>query len=400
MQPVRVLHKVLNQALPTLHATRLATLMTAVQSVLAGAQVSVTSLGRFTANQAFIKHKIKRMDRLLSNHHLQRERRDFYRVITQQLLTRLPTPIILIDWSPLTADQEQQLLRASLPVRGRSLTLYEEIHPRAKLGNRKVQQSFLLTLKSLVPVTCQPIIVADSGFRVPFYRFIENTLSWCWVGRIRNRDLVANRTQPEHWFPAKSLYARATTRPAWIGQLSWVRKHPLTACLVLVCLPSKGRKQLTQTGTPRQSAYSLKQAKREDEPWLLAASPSLASYSAKQLVKLYRARMQIEEGFRDTKSDLYGLGLARANRISAQRRSILLLIAALAIFVLWCVGIALAQSSLAKQIQVNSSSKKPAYSVIFQARIVLKHMSYQITYRQMQHSVKAISDYFDEILSD
>jgi hypothetical protein len=35
----------------------------------------------------------------------------------------------IVDWSPLTDDQSQQLLRASLPVGGRSITLYEEVHP-------------------------------------------------------------------------------------------------------------------------------------------------------------------------------------------------------------------------------------------------------------------------------
>ena len=47
-------------------------------------------------------------------------------------------------------------------------------------------------------------------------------------------------------------------------------------------------------------------------------------------MKLYQARMQIEEGFRDSKSHRYGLGVARANRIGQQRRANLLLIAALA----------------------------------------------------------------------
>jgi hypothetical protein len=38
---------------------------------------------------------------------------------------------------PLTTDQHQQLLRAALPAGGRSVTLYEEIHPVKKLGNRR-----------------------------------------------------------------------------------------------------------------------------------------------------------------------------------------------------------------------------------------------------------------------
>ena len=72
MQTLSVLHKLLHLAAPTIHAVRLASLMAAVQSVLSGAQVSVTSMGRHLSNAAFIKHKIKRMDRLLGNHKLYR----------------------------------------------------------------------------------------------------------------------------------------------------------------------------------------------------------------------------------------------------------------------------------------------------------------------------------------
>jgi len=55
-------------------------------------------------------------------------------------------PLIVIDWSDLKADQSLHLLRASLPVGGRSLTLYEEVHKQKDLGNRKVQHRFLQPL--------------------------------------------------------------------------------------------------------------------------------------------------------------------------------------------------------------------------------------------------------------
>ena len=96
------------------------------------------------------------MDRLLDNHKLRQERLSLYGVMNQQLLQGLPLPVILIDGSPLTADQEQQLLRVSIPVKGRSLTLYEEIHPRSKLGNQKAQQAFPMTLQLFLAVGWTP----------------------------------------------------------------------------------------------------------------------------------------------------------------------------------------------------------------------------------------------------
>jgi len=67
--------------------------------------------------------------------------------------------------------------------------------------------------------------------------------------------------------------------------------------------------------------------------------------------------MQIEEGFRDSKSTRYGLDLARESRIQAERRANLLLIAALIIFALWLVGLSLKGSATERQIRVNSNSK-------------------------------------------
>ena len=130
------------------------------------------------------------MDRLAGNRHLNIERTAVYGAITQWLLQSLPMPQILIDWSPLTADQNQQLLRAALPTGGRSVTLYEEIHPLKKLGNRRVQQQFLTRLQALLPANVTPIIVADSGFRTPFFREVDR-LGCHWLGRIRNRDFIA-----------------------------------------------------------------------------------------------------------------------------------------------------------------------------------------------------------------
>lgn len=118
MHTVAVLHKLLLQSVPAMHATRLNTLMAAVQALTQGAKASVTSLGRGLAGRVYDKHKIKRMDRLLSNQHLYQETQAVYSALTRQLLTALAEPIIAIDWSPLCADQSWQLLRAAMPVGG------------------------------------------------------------------------------------------------------------------------------------------------------------------------------------------------------------------------------------------------------------------------------------------
>jgi hypothetical protein len=95
----------------------------------------------------------------------------------------------------LKADQSLHLLRASVPVGGRSLTLYEEVHPQGKLGNRQVQHRFLQRLAQMLPASAEPIIVADSGFKVPFFREVERL---GWLGRVRGRDYIKLK---QRWLP-------------------------------------------------------------------------------------------------------------------------------------------------------------------------------------------------------
>ncbi|CAC9509185.1 hypothetical protein [uncultured Gammaproteobacteria bacterium] len=396
MSIIKTLHTLIKQSLPDIHAARLNALMAAVESGLTGASVSITSLGRAVSGSAFIKHKIKRIDRLAGNRHLKSERTALYGIMTQFLLKSLPLPLIIVDWSPLTDDQSQQLLRASLPVGGRSITLYEEVHPDSKLGNRRVQHQFLAHLQKLLPQHVIPIIVADSGFRTPFFREVGR-LGWHWLGRIRNRDFISLSSTPCEWFSAKLLYAKATRKAKLLGTANWVRSNPLLGELVTFYRPAKGRKHFTTQKKTAKSKQSRQQAKREKEPWLLVVSPSLQAYSAVRVVNYYRARMQIEEGFRDTKSFHYGLGLARESRIEAERRANLLLIAALIIFALWLVGLSIKGSAIERQIRVNSSSKYSPYSVIFLGKIACCYASFEMPDDYLDLAQTLLTGYFETL---
>ena len=149
MYALTLLHKTIGERCPDIHAARMNTCYLAVQSLVEGAKAAVTSLGRGLSGSTYDKHKIKRIDRLLSNQALHQELKTLYSALAGTLLKGLSKPIILIDWSPLCADQSWQLLRAALPVGGRLLVLYEEVHPRAKPGNRRIQHQFLNQLAAM-----------------------------------------------------------------------------------------------------------------------------------------------------------------------------------------------------------------------------------------------------------
>ena len=306
----------------------------------------------------------------------------------------------MIDWSPLCADQSWQLLRAAIPAGGRSLTLYEEVHPRSKLGNREIQHRFLDRLSTMIPEACFPIVVADSGFKTPFYRYIENQLKWHWVGRIRGQDFLCWHNQGNQWVGAKSLYGKATKIAQYLGQVKWTQRNPFDALIVLVRQSRKDRKSLTLTGKERQSKQHKSHANREKEPWLLVASLSLHQRTPKQIVKIYHARMQIEEGFRDCKAVYYGLGLSQHRRMNQNRRSILCLLAALAIFVLWCVGTAGRKTEKARQVRVNSSSQREPYSVIFLARLLIAQTHFRLLKSAIDDAANSIKPYMELLLCE
>ena len=62
-----VLQKLLHYSFPSVHRKRLTAVQIAVDSINDGAAVSITTMGRHLASGVRIKHRIKRMDRLVGN---------------------------------------------------------------------------------------------------------------------------------------------------------------------------------------------------------------------------------------------------------------------------------------------------------------------------------------------
>lgn len=365
MHAPSILHRCL-APLPTgIHARRLATLLEAVAATVRGPRLTLTDIGRRFDGEARLRNRIKRADRLLGNRHLQVEARTLYGALAQTLLRAVRTPLIVIDWSDLKADQTLHLLRASLPVGGRSLTLYEEVHPQAQLNNRQVQHQFLQRLAQLLPASVEPIIVADAGFKVPFYREVER-LGWRWVGRVRGRDFV----RLKRWRSCKGLFAESTTTPTCLGIGEWVRSNPLRVRFVLVRQPKQGRQAKTAAGKRSRAKRSQQAARSAREPWLLVASPRLADWSAKRLVRVYRSRMQIELSFRDMKSAHFGAGLERSASSGVGRFTVLVLIASLAAVLLWLIGTAAERAGWHERLRPGKRQRR-AYSRLFLARLLL-----------------------------
>lgn len=325
MQTQRIVSRLIQECLPFMHAKRRQAFCDVCHSAVCGNWLSLSALACGTDRATSLRHRIKCVDRLIGNAHLYQERQRIYGALANYWLSDLQQLLIVVDWSPLSGDMQWHWLRASVVVEGRSVTLYEEVHPRRLLANRGVHQRFVEHLSQILPQTgWAPIILTDAGFRTTWFKLMARH-GWHWVGRIRNRDFV--RQEEGSWFPAKMLYERAQENPQDLGAYQSVRSNPIRVRLVLAARPRKGRKRKYRSGKEARNSPMKKIAARQREPWLLSSSPGLAHLSAPAIVGLYAQRMRIEQQFRDTKNRALGMGLHHTRSRDATRLQVLLLIA-------------------------------------------------------------------------
>lgn len=229
MNATAILNKILPIVSPNMHKSRLKALSACVLSLAEGSFCSVTNIGRGIQSKAFEKHRIKRSDRLLSNHSLRQEALTIYASMCQIFIPQ-KQPIISVDWSDLDARGEHFLIRATTAFEGRPITLYEEVHDRLTKEKSKTHKYFLKRLKALIPDTAKPVIVTDAGFKTPWLDAVAD-LGWDYVGRVRKPRKYYDQKK-QSWRCISTLYPKASSRPKRIS-LIHRQTNPITNEFVL-----------------------------------------------------------------------------------------------------------------------------------------------------------------------
>jgi hypothetical protein len=83
MRDIQILQQTIQNQCPSIHKKRVSSLMLATKSVLDGSDLTLTKLGRKLETNTTVKHAIKRVDRLLGNRQLHREKDLIYNVPDQ-----------------------------------------------------------------------------------------------------------------------------------------------------------------------------------------------------------------------------------------------------------------------------------------------------------------------------
>jgi hypothetical protein len=361
-----MLQKILRPVSARLDVRNARNLLLAVQALVRGRHLTLMELARHWPGAERVRAPLKRLDRLLGNCEVHARRADLYGAAVKWLLCGA-RPIVVVDWSELKSDGRWHLLRAALAVQGRTITLYEEVHPSATKNSGAVELAFLKRLHALVPPGVWPVLVTDAGFRGPWFRAVQ-ALGWYWVGRVRSRTRVKLSAGP--WISCQQLHRQASTQAQCLGEALFAQTRPLSCRLVLMRPPKRGRVELNYYGERARNARSLTMIKRAREPWLLAASASLEHLSAKAIVEIYATRMQIEQSFRDLKSHRYGCAFEDTLTRSSRRLEMLLLIHMLASLAAWLAGVAASANALAR---VCLTALRKRYSLLWRGWACLRN---------------------------
>lgn len=378
MKVIEIIQNEITLAHPEMHKTRLNTLFTFVHSGLKDQRLTVTYLGRGLKglSKTDKKHDIKRADRLCGNSYLHSERIDFYKYMAESLIVNERHPLLIVDWSPINGSEIFQLLRVSIPMGGRALTIYEKTYEESELNTHTAHQALLNAIKYCLPDGCRPIILADAIFKTPWFKTIEK-MGWYWVCRVRGN--VQLSTDGENWQRSSEWFASSNSKVTTLGEIYFSKTTKHSCIATLYKGRKKGRIKKKLRGGKSQCSTDKYQEKKAKEPWLLISClPQKWDKNPKKVMKLYATRMQIEEAFRDTKNAKLGISLEFSNSRTPERFDILLLIGALILYILWCIGFVAEQLNFNRSLQANTVKNRRVLSHIYLGREVINDERYTI----------------------
>lgn len=317
------------------------TLLVLVHAAVRCPRISLASIGRAMSGPAKVKHRIKRVWRFIAN---QRVEPSLAMIgVVSELLARYPRrrPLLIsLDWTDIRG---LQTLVAAANIKGRAIPLcWASCRKYVYDGHRSrnaFEESLLLMLRRMLPDHVTVILLADRGFgRTELARFCQ-----------RHRIHYVIRIQGKVHVRFADQAVRLDRYPLRRGRSELLRdvlyrQHDPVAQHVVV----RWKKNLP---------------KRRDEPWYLMTDlPNLSDrYTARRISDLYGRRMSIEQLFRDAKNKRNGWALRDTGLTDPTRLDRLLLILALAYWLV--IGIGLIASRRCHPSQWSSNTRQDAASL-------------------------------------
>ena len=313
-------------------------------------RASLAAIGRRLLGPAAAKHRIKRTWRFVANQRvvvsdamagLCRRLVRRYRKLQGRGRTRRPPLLIAFDW---TEIRDFHTLMAAVVQAGRAVPLLWATYPEWVLhkSQNNLEEGLLHLLRTMIPPDVRVVLLADRGFGRGELARVCQHLGFHYVIRIK----------PDVWVEHPRYQGKLIDYPVRKGMqrvltdVQYRRSDPVRQNVVIYW----------KVGLP----------KKRDEPWFLMTD---LRRKAEALTALYGKRMTVEELFRDDKNKRNGFSLRHTKITKAERLDRLLLILALAYWLL--VGIGLVARQRYRPSHWCSSNRVRECSVFMIGRIML-----------------------------
>jgi hypothetical protein len=274
-------------------------------------RVTLAAIGRQLSGGGAAKHRIKRTWRFTANDRITIHDA-MSGVLRRFLKRRRKKPLVVaFDWTDI---RQFHTLMIAAVMKGRAVPLLWASHPKWKLAKSQnnLEEGLLRLLRTMVPAGVPVIVLADRGFgRTELARTCQQ-IGFHYVIRIK----------PDVWIDGDGYRGLLQDYPVHKGMARRLRNvtyradDPVTQDVVVHW----------KCGLPA----------KKDAPWFLMTDlhrPPVA------LTNLYAKRMTIEELFRDHKNKRNGFSLRHTKITRAARIDRLLLILALAYWLLLGLGL-------------------------------------------------------------
>lgn len=355
---------------PEIHVIRLQAVMDVATAIQMSQKLSITSIGRRLESDAKLKHRIKKVDRLLGNKHLYSELDTIYSGLSHyvfQYISQDKVSPIVIDLCFLKDGYDIQMLSAEVATQGRTIPLYREVFRKGELKNR--EQEFISKLSKCIPSDRNVLIIMDAGFGDNWFEAIESQ-KWYWLVRARSGKYLKLSNDHE-WREVSELFNQIGER-AKCYENAYITKDKPRACRVITKKGSAISKRKKPTKLPRNYNSASGNYKRlTKEPWILATNLP-KTYNTTQVLNSYKKRMQIEESFRDIKSPRYGLSGRHIETSCIYRWAILMLLTAIAQITLWIIGVIGHSQGFQKVFQSNTVKDKKIFSYFYLGQLIVQ----------------------------
>jgi hypothetical protein len=364
-----MLHAHLKSYCPEIHVTRLQAVMDVATGLQRGQKFSISAMGRYLQSDSKLKHRIKKVDRLLGNEHLYTELNSIYAGLSQYVFKYIAqdkfSPIV-IDLCFLKDNHDVQMLSAEVATQGRTIPLYRDVFAINELKGR--EREFLSGLAKCIPVGRDVLIIMDAGFGDSWLATIEEN-DWYWLIRARKGKYL-KLSDNDEWQEAGDLFDKAALRAKSYDHAYITKKQP-RPCRVIMKKDLIGKRKKPLKLPRNYHSANNDYSRTAREPWILATNLP-KTYDTTKVINAYKKRMQIEESFRDIKNSRYGLGSRHIQTRCAYRWGVCMLLAAIVQIMLWIIGVIGHSQGFQKEFQSNTVKDKKVFSYFYLGQLIVE----------------------------